>query len=63
VGVIKDRKKEQLTWVWGLLFPILAILGALLVVYGGFTAPKFNVYFIVSLFGIVLGLGLRPKQV
>lgn len=63
VGVIKDRKKEQLTWVWGLLFPILAILGALLVIYGGFTAPKFNVYFIVSLVGILLGLGLRPKQV
>ncbi len=62
VGVMVRKKKDQLSLLNGVVFPVLAILGALLVIYGGLTAPKFNVYFMISLVGIGAGLLLRPKQ-
>jgi len=46
----------------GLLIPSMAVIGASLVIYGGLTNPKFNVYLIVSLVGIVAGLLLKPKK-
>ncbi len=61
VGVMVRRKKDNLSLVNGVVFPVLAIAGALLVIYGGLSAPKFNVYFIISLMGIGAGLLLRPK--
>lgn len=44
------------------LFPLLAILGSLIVLYGGLTKPQFNVYLIISLIGIIAGLLIRPKE-
>jgi len=61
VGVLVRKKKDNLSFVNGIVFPVLAIAGALLVIYGGLSAPKFNVYFIISLLGIGAGLLLRPK--
>jgi basic amino acid/polyamine antiporter, APA family len=61
VGVMVRKKKDNLSFVSGIVFPVLAIAGALLVIYGGLSAPKFNVYFIISLLGIGAGLWLRPK--
>lgn len=61
IGVIKKAKSENLGFWNGYVFPLLAILGASFVLYGGITAPKFNVYFLVSLIGIVAGLLIRPK--
>lgn len=62
IGVIVRKKKDNLSFLNGIVFPILATIGALLVIYGGFTAPKFNVYFVISLIGIIAGLLVRPKQ-
>ncbi|MBS3991360.1 MAG: APC family permease [Erysipelothrix sp.] len=62
IGVMVRKKKDNLSFINGVVFPLLATLGALLVIYGGFTAPKFNVYFVISLIGIVAGLLVRPKQ-
>ncbi len=44
------------------VFPTLATIGASLIIYGGFTSPKFNVYMIICLVGIVAGLLIRPKK-
>lgn len=61
IGVLKKAKADTMG-VWnGYVFPILAIIGASFVLYGGITAPKFNVYFLVSLIGIAAGLLIRPK--
>ncbi len=62
VGVIKKAKKDNLSFLNGYVFPVFAIVGAALVIYGGFSAPKFNVYLIVSLLGILAGLLIRPKE-
>ncbi len=62
VGVIKRAKTEKLSVLFGYVFPILAIAGAFLIIYGGLSAPKFNVYLIVSLIGIGAGLLIRPRQ-
>jgi APA family basic amino acid/polyamine antiporter len=62
VGVIKRAKVEKLSTLNGYIFPILAIAGAFLIIYGGLSAPKFNIYLIVSLVGIAAGLLIRPKQ-
>lgn len=62
IGVIARKQKDNLSFVNGILFPVLATFGALLVIYGGLTAPGFNMYFLVSLLGIGLGLVVRPKQ-
>jgi basic amino acid/polyamine antiporter, APA family len=43
IGVMVRKKKDNLSFINGVVFPLLATLGALLVIYGGFTAPKFNV--------------------
>lgn len=61
IGVMVRAKKDNLTFLQGVVYPVLAIAGAAIVIYGGLIAPKFNVYFIISLVGIGLGLLLRPK--
>ena len=56
-GVLKQFFQKKVdSWVFGALFPILAILGAATAVYGGFQSPKVAVYLTVSILGIVAGL-------
>ncbi len=61
-GVIKKAKQEKLGLLNGYVFPLFAIVGASLVLYGGVSAPRFNVYILVSLLGILAGLVIRPKH-
>ena len=61
VGVIVQSKKASLWKRY--VFPILAIIGAGIIIYGGLTQAKFNVYLIICLIGIVAGLLIRPKNV
>lgn len=44
-----------------LIFPVLAILGALLVIYGGMSQENALVYFIISFIGIGIGAIVKPK--
>lgn len=63
VGVIKDfLAKKVESWVYGLLFPIFAIIGAATAVYGGFQNKLVAVYLSVSILGIIAGLLVRPKS-
>jgi len=62
IGVMVRKKKDNLSFMNGVVFPTLATVGALLVIYGGLTAPKFNVYLVISLIGIFAGLLVRPKH-
>lgn len=62
IGVMVRKKKDNLSFINGIVFPTLATVGALLVIYGGLTAPKFNVYLAISLVGILAGLLVRPKH-
>ncbi len=62
-GVIKDfLQKKVSSWIYGILFPVLAILGAATAVYGGFLSPMVAIYLIVSILGIVAGLLVKPRQ-
>lgn len=62
-GVIKDFIQKKIdSWISGVLFPVLAIAGASLAVYGGFLSPLVAVYLSVSILGIVAGLFVKPRK-
>ena len=58
--IVKGIDGRCLNWRQRYLYPVLALAGALLVMYGGIIQPKFNVYLIICLLGIAAGLFLRP---
>lgn len=60
VGAIKLNKKDG--FIKRYIIPIFAIAGALIIVYGGLIQPKFNVYLIICIIGIIAGLLIRPKN-
>ncbi|MGB7594124.1 MAG: amino acid permease [Erysipelotrichaceae bacterium] len=62
-GVIKEFLQKKVdSWVYGILFPVLAIVGASTAVYGGFLSPMVAVYLIVSILGIIAGLLVKPRK-
>lgn len=62
IRIIYDQiKHKELDTKFGYIFPALAILGALLVIYGGISQPGVLVYFIVSFIGIFIGYLLMKK--
>lgn len=60
VYLIKTRKEHGL--LGGLVFPTLAILGSMLVIYGGFSQPQAIIYLLISMGVIALGIVVRPKE-
>ncbi len=60
VYLIKTRKEHGL--LGGLVFPTLAILGSMLVIYGGFSQPQAIIYLLISMVVIALGIVVRPKE-
>ena len=64
IRVIMDFIKSGAYGPWyGIIFPSLAIWGSSLVVLGGFGDPNSFIYLLISVFGIVLGLWLRPQEI
>jgi len=62
LGVMKDFLVKKIgNWVQGFVFPLLAVIGALTAIYGGFLSPMVATYLIVCLIVIVGGLFVRPK--
>ncbi|MEG1732222.1 MAG: APC family permease, partial [Longicatena sp.] len=59
--LIKGIEGKKLNVAQRFIFPLLALLGACLVIYGGVIQPKFNVYFFICLLGILAGLLIKPK--
>ncbi|MEG0330543.1 MAG: APC family permease [Longicatena sp.] len=59
--LIKGIEGKKLNVAQRFIFPMLALLGACLVIYGGVIQPKFNVYFFICLLGILAGLLIKPK--
>lgn len=63
IGIIKLYLAKQIKSVFsGMIFPILAILGALVVIYGGFTMENFEIYLLVSFISVAAGLLIIPKK-
>ncbi|MDD2591549.1 MAG: APC family permease [Erysipelotrichaceae bacterium] len=63
VGIIKLFISKQIKNILtGLVFPLLAITGALIVIYGGFTMPNFEIYLLVSFISVGAGLLIIPKK-
>lgn len=63
IGIIKLYLAKQIKSVFsGMTFPILAILGALVVIYGGFTMENFEIYLLVSFISVAAGLLIIPKK-
>lgn len=62
-GVIKEYFMKRVDNIFeGLVFPVLAIIGACTAIYGGFLSPMVAIYLIVSIVGIFAGLLVRPKS-
>lgn len=59
--LIKGIEGRKLTILQRYIFPLLALIGAGLVIYGGIIQPKFNIYFMICLIGILMGFLFRPK--
>lgn len=63
VGVMKDFLVKKIgNWVQGFVFPLLAVIGAALAIYGGFLSPMVATYLIICLIVIIGGLFVRPKS-
>lgn len=63
IGVIvKGIKGRELNFRQRYIFPSLALIGAVLVIYGGIIQPKFNIYFFICIIGILAGFLVKPKQ-
>ncbi|MGL5541196.1 MAG: APC family permease [Erysipelotrichaceae bacterium] len=57
VGLIVKFSRKQLTnKIHGIVYPTLAILGSLVVLYGGFTSASAGMYLIISILIILSGL-------
>lgn len=62
-GIIKEFIQGKITSkLEGLVFPLLAIFGALTAIYGGFLNPSVAIYLIISIVAILSGLLVRPKK-
>ena len=63
IGIIKDFFVKKIGSIWeGVIFPVLAIVGAAVVVYGGFTDAKVGLYLIICFIGILAGFLFKPKH-
>ncbi len=63
LGVMKDFLVKKVgNWIQGFIYPLLAVIGALTAIYGGFLSPMVATYLIICLLVIVGGLFIRPKN-
>lgn len=61
--IIKGINGRELSVRQRYIYPILALIGAGLVIYGGMIQPKFNVYFLICILGTLMGFLFRPRKV
>lgn len=54
-------KNKEGSFMEGVVYPVLALVGASLVLFGGMSDPNGIAYFIISFIGIGAGLLIRPK--
>lgn len=59
--IINFIKSKEEGIAFGLIYPLLAIIGAGLVIYGGITQPGVLLYFLISFIGIFVGYLLMKK--
>ncbi|MFV0479758.1 MAG: APC family permease [Anaerorhabdus sp.] len=63
IGVLKDNKNFVSSSLFQTkIFPILALVGASFIIYGGITKPQFNVYLLLCFVIILFGLLIRPRK-
>ncbi|MGL4717174.1 MAG: APC family permease, partial [Aeromonas sp.] len=56
------RSFTDLGWVKRFAIPLCAIVGSLIILYGGITNPSLGLYLIVSVVVILLGLLFYRKE-
>ncbi len=60
--LVKKGGNPDGTFLEKYVYPILALVGTFIVIYGAYTKKLFWPYLVISLVGIVAGIILRPKQ-
>lgn len=55
-------KRKDYGLMGGLVYPLLAIVGSMFVLYGGFSQPQSVVYLLISIGVIGMGIVVRPKK-
>ena len=61
--LIDTIKHKNQSFRQGILYPIFAMIGSLLIIYGGITQPGVLVYFLISFVGIMVGyFTIKPKH-
>lgn len=60
--LLRPNQVKTKSFLGRYIYPTLAILGSVVILYGGITRPKFNVYLLVTLFIILIGLLIRRKK-
>ena len=61
--LVDQLKKRTLDIKNAYVYPILALFGASLILYGGLTQEGAGIYFMISILGIFAGLWIRPKTI
>ncbi len=63
LGILfKSKQFKTHSFIKQKVFPILAIIGALFILYGGISKPQFSVYLILCFLLIFSGLLIQPKK-
>ena len=62
-GVIfKPSKVKTTSFVTRYVYPTLAIIGAFIIMYAGASKPQFNIYLLISIGVILIGVLIKPKK-
>ncbi len=59
---LKSKQFPESTFVQTKVFPVLAMIGAAFILYGGISKPQFNIYLLLSFALIAFGLLIRSKK-
>ncbi|MEG0402831.1 APC family permease [Anaerorhabdus sp.] len=60
--LLRPDKVKTKSFLGRYVYPTLAIIGSLIILYGGIIRPKFNVYMLITLVIIAVGLLIRRKK-
>lgn len=60
--LLRPDKVKTTSFLGRYVYPTLAIIGSMIILYGGITRPKFNVYMLITLVIIAVGLLIRRKK-
>ena len=60
--ILKPNKVKTTSFVKRFIYPTFAIIGSLIIIYAGATKPSFNIYLLISLAIILIGVLIKPRK-